>query len=79
MIHPPTREPQARANVFEFEVGHPIEDLLRRETAREEIQNAADSNPHPADAGTPSALLRIYRDAICNSVTMSPYLQAPEA
>ncbi len=65
MVEPTARKPQARTNIFEFEIRHLLEDLFRRETVCQKIQNVADSNPHATDAGTPSALLRICRDAIC--------------
>lgn len=65
MIEPAARKPQARANIFEFEIRHFLDDLFRREIICQKIQNVADSNPHATEAGAPSALLRIYRNAIC--------------
>jgi hypothetical protein len=64
MIQPTAREPQARANVFELEIWHLLDDLLGRETVGQEIQNIADPDPHTTNAGTPATLLRVYRDAI---------------
>ncbi|MEJ7872464.1 MAG: hypothetical protein WKF67_09405 [Rubrobacteraceae bacterium] len=64
MIQPAAREPEARADVFEFEVRHLLDDLLGREPVRQKVQHVTHPNPHPANAGTPTALLRVHRYAI---------------
>ena len=64
VIQPSAREPQARANVFGFEIRHLFDDLFSRESVRQEIEDIAHPDPHPTDAGTPTALLRVNRDAI---------------
>ena len=64
MIEPPACKPQARVDILELEIGHLLDDLLGGEAVCQEIQNVAYPNPHATDAGTPSTLLRIYRDAI---------------
>lgn len=64
MVETPTREPEARTDILEFEVGHLIENFLWGEAARKEIENVAHPYPHAANARTPSALLGIRRYAL---------------
>jgi hypothetical protein len=64
MANSPTRVTQARLDVFWVQVGEFSQDLLRRQTTREEVENIGDANPHAADARSPPALLRIDCDAL---------------
>ena len=64
MIQPAAREPQARANIFEFEIRHLLNDLFGRKPICQEIQNVAHPNSHTTNAGTPTALLGVYGYAI---------------
>jgi hypothetical protein len=64
MIQAPAREPQARANIFEFEIWHLLNDLLGREAVSQKIQDVAYPDTHAADTGPSSTLLRVNRNAI---------------
>ena len=64
MIQAPTGEAETRGEIGGLQIRQLREDLLRRQSGREEIQNVDDTNAHPANAGTPTALLRIDSDAI---------------
>ena len=65
MIEPTTGKTKARRDVFRFEIRQLFEDLLLSEPCGEKIQDVNHPNPHPTNAGPPSALCRIHRDAFC--------------
>ncbi len=62
------RVKEARLEIVSFEIGQFVENLGGIEARGEEIEHVADANPHPANARTASALLRIDGDAIEESV-----------
>jgi hypothetical protein len=64
MVQTPTRKPQGRVDVLQFQVGQLLDDLLGRETVREKVEYITDTYPHPADAGTPPALCGVHGYAI---------------
>src|SRR5690606_3179935 len=64
VIQPAARKPKSGRNVLPLESGHLLQNLRDRETRSKEIEHVSDPDPHPTNAGTPSALLRIYRDPI---------------
>ena len=64
MIEPATGETKAGGDISQLEVGEFVDDLLRREPIRQEIQHIDHANPHPADARPSAALLRIDSNSI---------------
>ena len=66
MIDAATRVSEASRDVFRLEVRKFFEDLFRRETRRQEIENIDDADPQPANARTTAALFGIHRDPIRN-------------
>ena len=64
MIQATAGEAKTRGDIGELQIRQLREDLLRREPGREEIQDVDDTDAHPANARTPTALLRIDGDAI---------------
>ena len=64
MIDATARKPQTRLEVIGLQVGHLFENLRRFETGREEVQNIAHTNAHPADARTSAALFWIDGDTV---------------
>lgn len=64
MVESAAGELQAGRNIFSFEIGQFFKDLLLREACSKKIQHVTDSNSHPANARTSSALCRIDRDAL---------------
>ncbi len=79
MVQPSARKPQARANVFGFEIRHLFDDLLGRESVRQEIQDVAHPDPHPANTRTSPALLRVNRDAIHQLSHVLPLYKWPKS
>jgi hypothetical protein len=65
MIEPAAGKPKASRDVFRFEIRQLFEYLLLSEPCGEKIQDVNHPNPHPANAGPPSALCRIHSDAFC--------------
>jgi hypothetical protein len=68
MIEVARRESQARLQVVRLEIRHFVEDLGGSQACREEVENVAHTNSHPADARPAPALLGVYRDSISNLV-----------
>jgi hypothetical protein len=65
MIKPTAGKTKARRDVFCFEIRQLFEDLLLSEPCGEKIQDVNHPNPHPTNAGPPSALCRVHSDAFC--------------
>jgi hypothetical protein len=58
MIEAATGEPEASGDIRQLKIGQLTDDLFRRESGGEQIEDIDDANAHPADAGAPAALLR---------------------
>ena len=56
MINPPTRESEARLDVFDHEIRQLLEDLSAAQPRRQEVEHVRDTDAHPAHARTSSAL-----------------------
>ena len=70
MIDSTTGKPDRGVDVFGFEVGHFIKDLLRRKSCQEQIEDVCYADAHAANAGPPTALFGIEGDAflpVCHS------------
>jgi len=62
MINPPTRESEARLDVFDHEIRQLIEDLSAAQPRRQEVEHVRDTDAHPAHARTSAALGGVRRD-----------------
>lgn len=63
MIKTAAGEFQTGGNIFRFKVRQFFKDLLLREISGQQIEDIDDSNSHPTDAGPPTTLCRVDRDA----------------
>ena len=64
MIEPTAGEPKVGRDVLRFEIRQLFEDLLLSESSGKQVQNIDHTNPHPTDAGPPSALCKIGIDTL---------------
>lgn len=64
MIEPTAGEPKAGRDVLRFEIRQLSEDLLLSESSGKQVRNIDHPNPHPTDAGQPSALRKIGIDTL---------------
>jgi hypothetical protein len=62
VIEPTAGEPKAGRDVLRFEIRQLFEDLLLSESSGKQVQDIDQPNPHPMDAGPPSALCKIGSD-----------------
>jgi len=51
-------------DVFGFEIGVVLEDLVFGDAGRQEFENVFNSDPHAANAGAAAALIGIDRNAV---------------
>lgn len=65
MVDPLASEPQTGLDILRLEVWQIFQDLGRRQAVCEKVQHVDDPDPHPADTGTSTALLRVDRDPLC--------------
>lgn len=63
MIDATPGEPNRCIDIFGFEIRHFIEDLLRRASSQEQIEDIGDADAHAANAGPSATLFRIEGDA----------------
>lgn len=64
MVKSLRRVSQSARQVFHLKVRHLLEDFLSAESRREKIKDVDNPNPHTANTGTSTALLRVDRDAL---------------
>jgi len=64
MIEPPRRVEQYSGDIVRLQVWIVVEDLRRALTSRQKLQNVDDTDTHPPNTGTSSALLRIECNAL---------------
>jgi hypothetical protein len=68
MIKPARCESKRGLKIFGFEIRHLLEDLLRGQASREQIENIAHADTHPTDTWPPPTLLGIDRDSLAQGV-----------
>lgn len=66
MVQPTRREAKAGLEIIGLEIRHLIENLLRGQPRREQIEDVTHTNAHPTDTRTSSALLRVDGDSFRN-------------
>jgi len=74
VIQQPRGELQARLQILGLQVRYLFEDLLAGQSSREQVEHVADANPHSANTGAATALLRINGDALGERVHGRNYM-----
>jgi hypothetical protein len=64
MIQSTSGELQARSDVVRLQIRQLLDHLVGSQAGREQIEHVRHPNPHPSDAGAPSALGGIDGDAL---------------
>lgn len=69
MVESSAGEAQTRGNVLALQVGEFLENLVRRQPVRQQVEHIRHADAQAADAGTPSALGGVDGDAVGLDVT----------
>lgn len=64
VVEPMAGEPQTGSDILQLEVRQLLNNFLRSQAIRQEIENVADADPQATDARSTTALLGIHRDAL---------------
>ena len=64
MINSTAGKPDRGLDVLGLQIRHLIEDLLRRQSGQEEIEDVGYTDAHATNTGSPTALFRIEGDAV---------------